>query len=181
VAINQQNGVLVELTAKLKPQFLEMAADYQSAGENRHDAGVEDFDAYLERLAMYASGVDLPVDHVPSNEFYLLGEGKLIGRVGLRRRLNRELEIIGGHIGYDIRPSERGKGFGTLILQLALEKARAIGLQNVLLTCDADNVASARIIEKNGGRLDKQIIYEKTGKLISQYRIDLQPKFFNLK
>ncbi|HEX8248159.1 MAG TPA: GNAT family N-acetyltransferase [Pyrinomonadaceae bacterium] len=173
MAINQQNAVLVELSAKLKPQFLEMAADYQSAGENRYDAGVKDFDAYLERSAMFASGVDLPADRVPSREFFLLGGGKLIGRAGLRLRLNPELEIIGGHIGYDIRPSERGKGFGTLILQLALEKAREIGLKKVLLTCDADNAASARIIEKNGGRLDKQIIYEKTGKLISQYWIEL--------
>ncbi|HEX9962625.1 MAG TPA: GNAT family N-acetyltransferase [Pyrinomonadaceae bacterium] len=173
MAINQQNAVLVGLSAELKPQFLEMAADYQSAGENRHDAGVEDFDAYLERLAMYAAGVNLPAEHVPSSEFYLLGDGKLIGRAGLRHSLNRELEIIGGHIGYDVRPSERGKGFGTLILRLALEKARGINLKKVLLTCDADNAASARIIEKNGGRLDKQMIYEKTGKLISRYRIEL--------
>lgn len=173
MAINPQNAVLVELSAKLKPQFLEMAADYQSAGENRYDADVEDFDASLERLEMYASGVNLPAGHVPSSEFFLLGEGKLIGRVGIRHRLNRGLEIIGGHIGYDIRPSERNRGFGTLILHLALVKARGIGLKKVLLTCDADNFASARVIEKNGGRLDKQIIYEETGKLISHYWIEL--------
>ena len=164
---------MVELSAKLKPHFSEMAADYQSAGENRYDAGVKDFDAYLQRLAMFASGVNLPAERVPSSEFYLLGDGRLIGRAALRRSLNAELEIIGGHIGYDIRPSERGRGFGTLILRLVLEKAREIGLKKVLLTCDADNVASARVIENNGGRLDKQIIYEKTGKLISQYWIEL--------
>jgi predicted acetyltransferase len=173
MAINQQNAVLVELSAKLKPQFLELAADYQSAGDNRYDAGVEDFEAYLEQLAMYASGVNLPANHVPSSEFYLLADGRLIGRAGLRHRLNPGLEILGGHIGYDVRPSERSRGFGTLILRLALEKARGIKLEKVLLTCDADNAASARIIEKNGGRLDKQIIYEKTGKLISRYWIEL--------
>ena len=173
MAINQQNAVLVGLSAKLKPQFLEMAADYQAAGENRYNAGVEDFDAYLARSATLACGVNLPAGYVPSSEFFLLVDGKLIGRAALRRSLNPELEIIGGHIGYDIRPSERSRGFGTLILRLALEKARAGGLKKVLLTCDADNVASARVIEKNGGRLDKQIIYEKTGKLISQYRIEL--------
>jgi predicted acetyltransferase len=177
VAINQQNAVLIELSAKLKPQFLELAADYQSAGENRYDADVEDFDALLARTALYASGVNLPAGHVPSSEFYLLGEGKLIGRVSVRHRLNRGLEIISGHIGYDIRPSERNRGFGTLILRLALEKAREIGLKKVLLTCDADNFASAKVIEKNGGRLDKQIIYEETGKLISRYWIELQPDF----
>lgn len=171
--MKQPNAVLVELNAELKPLFLEMAADYQTAGETRYDAGVEDFAAYLVRLKRYASGVNLPADRVPASEFFLLGEGKLIGRVDLRHRLNPALEIVGGHIGYDIRPSERGRGFGTLILRLALEKAREIGLEKVLLTCDADNVASAKIIERNGGRLAERLIDEKTGKLISQYRIEL--------
>jgi predicted acetyltransferase len=102
-----------------------------------------------------------------------LSDGKLVGRSDLRHRLNPALEIIGGHIGYDVRPSERRKGFGTLILKLIMEKARKIGLSEVLVTCDTDNIASAKIIEKNGGKLEKQIIYEKTGKLVSHYRIQL--------
>ena len=84
-----------------------------------------------------------------------------------------ELELIGGHIGADIRRSERKKGYGTLILKLTLEKAAEVGLKKVLITCDAENTASAKTIEKCGGKLDKRVIHEETGKLIFHYWIDL--------
>ena len=80
--------------------------------------------------------------------------------------------IEGGNIGYAIRPSERRKGFGTLILRLTLEKAKNIGLTRVLVTCDADNVASRKIIERNGGVLAGQVVSEHTGKLVMRYFID---------
>jgi predicted acetyltransferase len=124
-------------------------------------------------LKIFETGENLPADRVPSNTYFLMRGEKIIGRSDVRHKLNPALEIKGGHIGYDIRPGERRKGFGTLILRLTLEKAREIGLERVLITCDTDNIASAKIIEKNGGKLAKQLIYEKTGTLISQYWIEL--------
>ncbi len=171
--MNHENCILVEPSAELKSDFLKMTAEYQAAGNDRYNQLADDFELYLERLAMFASGVNLPADRVPSNTFFLFSGGKLIGRSDLRHRLNPALEIMGGHIGYDIRPSARQKGFGTLILKLTLEKARNMGLERVFITCDTDNFASAKIIEKNGGRLNGQLIFEKTGKLISQYWIEL--------
>lgn len=171
--MNQQNAELIELNAEMKAEFLAMAQDYQSAGEDRYQLGLDDFTGFLERLEMYRTGKNLPAGHVRSSTFFLLADDKLIGRGDLRHKLNEGLAVLGGHIGYDVRPSERRKGYGSLILHLTLEKARAIGLERVFLTCDADNVASAKIIEKHGGKLDNQIIYEPTGKLISQYWIEL--------
>jgi len=60
--------------------------------------------------------------------------------------------LYGGHIGYGIRPSERQKGYATTGLQLALEEARKRGLDQVLLTCGVDNLASRRVILANGGQ-----------------------------
>lgn len=60
----------------------------------------------------------------------------------------------GGHIGYDIRPSARGHGYGTLIIKLGLAQAKAIGLTKALVTCDPTNLASKKIIEKNGEILE---------------------------
>ena len=170
---NLENPILVELNAELKDKFLAMAEDYQSAGEDRYQLGIDDFNAFLGSLEMYRTGKNLPQGHIRANSFFLLVNDKLIGRGDLRHQLNEGLAVMGGHIGYDVRPSERRKGYGSLILQLTLEKARAIELERVFLTCDTDNIASAKIIEKNGGKLENQIIYEKTGKLISQYWIDL--------
>ena len=68
------------------------------------------------------------------------------------------LEAEGGHIGYSVRPSERGKGYATRMLEMALAEARRLGLKRVLITCDRKNVASARVIRKNGGRLENEVV-----------------------
>jgi predicted acetyltransferase len=173
MAESTQNPVLVELNAGLKDKFLDMAEEYKSAGEDRYALGIEDFDVYLEYLETYQTGKNLPPGHVRSNAYFLLAGDKLIGSGNLRHELNEGLSVFGGHIGYDVRPSERRKGYGTLILELTLEKARELGLKRVFLTCDTDNVASAKIIEKHGGKLENQMFYQPLGKIISQYWIEL--------
>ncbi len=98
-----------------------------------------------------AEGKYLPTGYVP-NTFYWLVEGEhFIGWLDIRHRLNDNLLKIGGHIGYAIRPSGRQKGYGSEILRLGLEKAKELGITRGLLTCNGDNCASIKIIEKNGG------------------------------
>jgi predicted acetyltransferase len=99
----------------------------------------------------------LPTHLVPETYLWLVDAGEFIGRVSIRHELNEALRTVGGHVGYEIRPSKRRQGYGTRILALALERAKALGLREVLVTCDADNVGSRRIIEQNGGRLENQI------------------------
>ncbi|WP_279222131.1 GNAT family N-acetyltransferase [Clostridium sp. JN-9] len=48
-----------------------------------------------------------------------------------------------------MRYSEWNKGYGAFMLKLALEKAREMGISKVLITCDDDNLASAKVMEKN--------------------------------
>jgi predicted acetyltransferase len=170
---NLQNFALIELTADLKEEFLAMAQEYKSAGEDRYQDAIDDFETYLAQLKKFAKDVDLPKHFVPSTAYFLLANGKLIGSGNLRHRLNDGLKVFGGHIGYNVRPAERRKGYGLLILRLTLEKARNIGLEKVFLTCDTDNIASAKIIEKHGGKLENQMIYEPIRKMISQYWIEL--------
>jgi len=92
--------------------------------------------------------------------------------VRLRFWLTPSLEVEGGHIGYDVRPSSRGRGFGTAALGLVLPEARCRGLERVRLTVDSDNLPSIKIIERNGGVLSGDALSEKTGKPIKQYWID---------
>ena len=73
-----------------------------------------------------------------------------LGRIALRHELTDSLRAEGGHIGYDVRPSAR-RGHATAMLAAVLPHARAMGIDAVLLTCDASNVASRRVIEANGG------------------------------
>lgn len=166
-------ATLIEPTGELWPEFLAMAEEYSVSGDTRYQSALEDSAAYLRGLLDGARGVGLPPGRVPYSTFWLRSVRRLVGRSSLRHRLTPELEDEGGHVGYDIRPSERRKGYGTLILRLTLAEARKLGLSRALLTCDTDNVASAKIIEKNGGRLQDRAVSKRSGKLISRYWIEL--------
>ena len=115
------------------------------------------FEQFLESLKNESEGKNLSEGYVPQTVYWLVDGDRFIGRVGIRHILNDKLLKEGGHIGYSIRPSERKKGYGTLALKLALPKAREIGIEKALLTCNFDNLASKKIIEKNGGILENQI------------------------
>jgi predicted acetyltransferase len=125
-------------------------------------AAVEaDFPAHVARITAQggtirlASGKLLP--KVPFSLLWLAEGDEFLGEVSIRHELNRYLREEGGHIGYGIRPSRQRQGYGRLILALALEHCRGLGLERVLLTALSDNVASLRVIEANGGRLDDEI------------------------
>jgi predicted acetyltransferase len=122
-----------------------------------------DFATYVQKEKSRSLGDNLPEGYVPDTTWWLVDRDEFIGRVSIRHRLTEPLRHIGGHIGYDIRPSHRRQGYGSRILELALPKAKEIGLSRVLLTCDATNLGSRRIIEKNGGELEEAVPNPETG------------------
>jgi predicted acetyltransferase len=153
--------------------FLRMAREWLDHGNDRYRLALEDFDAYLARLRRLSDAAQLPTGWVPASEFWLEEDaGEIVACVRLRSWLTPSLEIEGGHIGYDVRPSARGRGFGTAALALTLCKARERGLDRARLTVDSDNLPSIHIIERNGGVLSGDAISDKTGKAIKQYWID---------
>ncbi len=85
-------------------------------------------------------------------------DGAFVGRIGLRYLLGtNELPASAlGHIGYTVVPWRRGNGYAKRALAHMLDEAREVGLTQVTLTCDPDNVASQRVILANGGQLDSQ-------------------------
>lgn len=96
---------------------------------------------------------------VPMTTFWLYdATDRPIGISRLRHELNESLLIRGGHIGYYIRRTDRGKGLGSFLLAATLNEARKLGIDRVLLTANTDNPASIRTIEANGGiREDSRI------------------------
>ena len=95
----------------------------------------------------------------------------IVGMIDLRHRLNDFLAEHGGHIGYSVRPDERRKGYAKRMLALVLEEARGRGISRVLITCDDDNVASARTIEANGGVFERTACLD--GEVLRRYWIEL--------
>jgi predicted acetyltransferase len=119
-----------------------------------YDEGMA-FTRYLERLDERERGVNLPPNHVPSTFLFAFKDDRIVGRVSIRHTLNDVLLRVGGHIGYAVVPEFRRQGHATAILRLAVQFARdRLGLDRVLVTCDADNTGSIRTIEKNGGMLE---------------------------
>lgn len=164
---------LVRATRELKDEFLDMAREWLEAGDERYAKGIDDFEAYMVQADRYHDGTDIFPPFVPSSEYWLMKESRIVGRVSIRHRLNENLLLEGGHIGYDIRPSERCRGYGSAQLTLALIKTREMGIDRVFITCDTDNLASAKIIEKNGGKLAGNAISKLSGKQINQYWIGM--------
>jgi len=175
--MNAQELRLVDPTAELERAYTEMVLDFRAAGEPFHQGyydDLADFPAFVRKLLGQARGENLPEGYVPCNHYWLVRNGTTVtGTSRLRHRLIPTLKNEGGHIGYDIRPSERGKGYATRLLAMTLEKARAMGIPRALVTCDDDNAASARVIEKNGGRLAGRGVSDRTGKAVRRYWIDL--------
>lgn len=145
-------------SAKYKKSFLEAVREFKK--ENSWyvlsvnmpiEEVTKNFLVYVQRVKNLSKGIDLVKGYVPETVYWLCNGKKFIGRVSIRHRLTKHLRLIGGHIGYEIRPAERKKGYGKRILELALPKARKLGIRKALVTCDATNIASRKIIEHCGG------------------------------
>jgi predicted acetyltransferase len=93
---------------------------------------------------------------VPCTTLWYIDGEQYLGRLAIRHRLTPQLSEVGGHVGYDVRPSARRRGHATAMLQAALPVASGLGIDRVLVTCDAGNTASRRVIEANGGVLEDQ-------------------------
>ena len=181
--MNCEEVTLIQPSIIFESEYLSMAEEFWAkkswvAGENRfqndRDLIENSFSAYIRRLNEENQNIGLKPGYVPSTTFWLTTNNtQIIGESRLRHWLTTSLEHEGGHIGYVIRPSERRKGYGTHILALTLQKAKDLGLNRVLLTCDTDNIGSACVIEQNGGKLASQGTSNSYGKPISRYWIDL--------
>jgi predicted acetyltransferase len=116
----------------------------------------------------------LPEGYVPASCFWLVERRQtLVGVAHLRHRVTPVLANEGGHIGYSVRPSRRNQGLATVLLNLTLRRASKMGLREILVTCDKLNVVSARVIQKNGGRLDSEVQRQDGDGVTQRYWITL--------
>ena len=131
--------------------------------------------AFLRKTDHFRRGINMPKGYVPSSAFWLVDGQNYLGSGDIRHFLNDNLRRLGGNIGYSIRPSAWRKGLGTMQLALLLVQAKKLRIHRPLVTCFDGNTASARIIEKNGGRLLHKLSNSFGGqmRLTRIYEIDL--------
>jgi len=154
---------LISPTVRLRESWL---ASRDEWGRNVHQDGaglraeddvdsVAGFARWVGRLLRQADTSRPAGDgRVHASYWWIAEDGTYLGAITLRHELNDFLLRAGGHIGYGVRPSARGRGLATWALRSVLVRAPELGLGKVLVTCDDSNVASARVIEKAGGVLE---------------------------
>lgn len=170
---------LVKRSYEYKNQIIDMLKEWIDYNKNHPEANTspnaifrnnyEDFAYYLEHLEYKEPQEGL----VPDSTFFCF-DGKrnlMVGAMNIRHDLNDYLLKYGGHIGDGIRPSERRKGYATEMIRLALEECRKLGLTRVLMTCDKNNIGSAKSIIRNGGILENEVLEE--GSIKQRYWIAL--------
>lgn len=158
-------------TVAARRSFLAALDEYRAEGRfavddgsilaraTRELAGADEtaFAAFVEGILAHRSEATLTIGAVPFTTWWWLEGDEFLGRIALRHRLDAELRRFGGHIGYDVRPSARGRGHATAMVRAVLPVARSMGIERALLTCHHENIASIRVIEACGGVLEDRL------------------------
>lgn len=119
------------------------------------------YDDWLTQVKNNAKPETVQADWVESSTFFAMRkkDGKLVGMLDIRHRLNPFLEKYGGHIGYSVRSTERQKGYASEMLRFALDYLRTMGHKRVMLGCYSDNLPSINTILRCGGVLERELPY----------------------
>jgi predicted acetyltransferase len=116
------------------------------------------FESYVD--ALHAAALEetpRPEGWVPATTLWAVDGAEYVGSVQIRHSLTETLRTVGGHIGYEVRPSARRRGHATRMLALSLPYAKSLGIDPALVTCDKTNVASRKVIEASGGQRDAPV------------------------
>lgn len=167
---------LLRPSMEYKQQILEYKNEFMQNGDDL--AGT----SYLQKYDVYEEWMKFVLDNekegtkhteVTASVFLAIREedNKLVGMINIRHTLNGYLYNFGGHIGYSVRKTERRKGYAKEMLKVALAECRKLEINKILLTCDANNIASIKTIKSCGGILENEVLNDKT--LIQRYWIEL--------
>lgn len=127
-----------------------LEAGEEGWGPHGTSLALTDIRAYIEATEGWArvdAGSD---DWVPFSTYWITEAGEVVGELQIRHELVPRLREMGGHIGYHTHPHHRDRGVATFALRQGLNILNAMGVRAALVTCDDDNAASARVIEKCG-------------------------------
>lgn len=148
-----QKPQFAEPSMQYKDSYLDALKEYNEVDGDKIDIEEREknFEGFISKLEADKKPQD--PNRVPSFEYWYVNGDRYIGKINYRSELNDSLRLKGGNVGYSIRPSERGKGYATEMMKYIIEKAKNEGQKELLLSCDSDNVASIKVIEKSGGIL----------------------------
>ena len=157
-------------------QIMTYKEAFLAAGDSMDGTGgldsAESFEVWFAEWNKKLCEETVPAGLVPATTYLAVDEcDTLVGMIDIRHRLNDWLLQFGGHIGYSVAPAHRRKGYAKEMLRLALDQCRELGIEQALVTCYDDHIASAKTIEHNGGILENKVLEGE--KVIRRYWITL--------
>ena len=165
---------------KRKEEAIEYINEHYEYNSNINGSGslhkyIDNYEEWLNKLERdYTTKPS--EERVPSRTYFLVREddNRIVGMINIRTVLNERLSKYGGHIGYGIRPTERGKGYNKINLYLGLKVCEEYGIDKVFMDADLDNPASWRTMEALGGKRIKEYYDESSKCIIVDYNIDVK-------
>ena len=132
-------------------EFLACGSDINGTGGLQRY--LDDYAGWLGKLREDAARTP-DEEKVPARTYFLVRERdfRIVGMINVRLALNEKLRRFGGHIGYSIRPGERGKGYNRINLYLGLKVCDRHGIETARLDADLHNPASWKTMEALGGQ-----------------------------
>ena len=110
---------------------------------------------------------------MPHTTFWLVEDGEIVGVSSLRYQMTERLKLLGGHIGFGVRPSAQGRGVAKELLRQTLAQAAHLGISEAMVICLKENIASARVIQANGGQLESEYSVPEYSGLLQRYVIPI--------
>ncbi|MBS1701049.1 MAG: GNAT family N-acetyltransferase [Armatimonadetes bacterium] len=157
--------IVVKPNSSHRQAFLRMLDDYLMNDPDNvggYALAATNFEKYLRSLEDEETGFNLLPGIVAGSHRWLLDSaGEIVAVVRTRYTIDTPfLNSVGGHIGYDVAPSQRGKRYSIAALSAGLDEARRVGLDRVMVCADAENTRSCRTIERCGGVLEMEFLSE---------------------
>jgi predicted acetyltransferase len=149
---------LVVPTVALEAAWRESHAEW-GPGAHEDGFGLEPSDdvTSVEGFADWANRL-IEAAHAPHGARctyrWIVEDGSVVGGIAVRHELNEFRLHARGQVGYGVRPSARGRGVATWALGQMLNEVRDVGLNQVLVVCADENLASVKTIERYGGVLE---------------------------
>jgi len=170
--------MLIEPTIEYAEQIQAYRREFLECGDSMDGTGalrrLENPQDWIDHSYRCKNPHTVPQGLVPATQYVLVREEdqKIAGMIQIRHYFNAYLEKYGGHIGYSVAPSERRKGYATLMLKMVLPKCKELGIDKVLITCMKGNEGSKRTILKNGGIYESTVYEPGDGVYLERYWID---------
>lgn len=174
---------LKEPTMDEKEELIKMVNEFADANDEYQFEGLGNFkkiydssyEEFYDGLEVNKHINQINPEWANQTSYVLIDEnGHIYGAANIRHELKGKLREIGGHVGYGIRPSERGKGYATLQLKLLLEKMDKMGIDNALITCRENNIGSIKTMNKFIGTADSLIPSRYEGIMEYRYWVDVK-------